>query len=100
MPRPKKKPASKVAFVRALPETLSANEVSEKARQAGLKITPGYVYEIRSSAKRKAAKAPIVFGLDRTGKSPADVQFRKLVLDLGIRRAKELLAAVEALAEG
>ncbi len=99
MPRPKKKPASKVSFVRALPDTLSANEVSEKAKQAGLRITPGYVYEIRSSAKRRAAKvaaptkAPV-------GGSTADAQFRQLVLDIGIRRAKELLAAVEALVAG
>ncbi len=88
MPRPKKKPASKVAFVRALPETLTANEVSEKARQAGLKITPGYVYEIRSSAKRRAKKAA-------PAATSSDAAFRRLVLDLGIARAKTLLADVE-----
>ncbi len=90
MPRPKKKTPSKVSFVRALPDTLSANEVSEKARQAGLKITPGYVYEIRSSAKRRAAKVPAP-----ASASGADAAFRQLVLNLGIVRAKALLAEVE-----
>ncbi len=87
MSRPKKKPQSKVSFVRALPESLTANEVSEKARQAGLKITPGYVYEIRSSAKRRAAKP--------TAATSPDAAFRRLVLDLGVVRAKALLADVE-----
>ncbi len=89
MPRPKKTPPSKVAFVRALPDTLSAREVSEKAKAAGLKITPGYVYEIRSSAKRRSAKAGPAAPTSR------DAAFRKMVLDLGLERAKALLAQVE-----
>ncbi len=87
MPRPKKTAPSKVEFVRALPATLTANEVSQKAREAGLKITPGYVYEIRSQAKRRAGKAaPSV---------SSDAVFRKMVLDLGLERAKALLLQVE-----
>ncbi len=89
MPRPKKKPASKVAFVLGLPAELTANEVSQKAREAGLRITPGYVYEIRSSAKRRAAprQAPVP--------TSTDARFRQLVLDIGIVRAKALLVEVE-----
>ncbi len=92
MPRPKKTPQSKVAFVRALPETLSAKEVSEKAKGAGLKITPGYVYEIRSSAKRRAAKTGQAAPTAPAGR---DAAFRKMVIDLGLERAKALLLQVE-----
>ena len=42
---------SKAAFVRALPSTLSAAEVVEKAKAAGLSLEVGYVYNIRSTAK-------------------------------------------------
>ncbi len=87
----KKKPGvSKVEFVRGLPATMTANEVSQKAKDAGLRITPGYVYEIRSSAKRKAARR-----LPAAPASP-DARFRQIVLDLGIARARELLVEVEA----
>ena len=42
---------SKAAFVRALPSTLSAAEVVEKAKAAGISLEVGYVYNIRSTAK-------------------------------------------------
>ncbi len=88
----KKKPASKVEFVRGLPASMTANEVSQKAKEAGLRITPGYVYEIRSSAKRRAAAArkPAV-----AAPASLDARFRQIVLDLGIARARALLVEVE-----
>ncbi len=89
MPRAKK-PASKVAYVRSLPESLSAREVSEQAKKVGLKITPGYVYEIRSSAKRKANGA-----VSRPTVASPDAAFRRMVIDLGLARAKALLLEVE-----
>ena len=87
MARPKKSP-SKVDFVLALPPDLTANDVSERAKAAGLAITPGYVYEIRSSAKRRSAKAPAA------PPSP-EAAFRRMVLELGTARAKTLLDDVE-----
>ncbi len=42
---------SKAAFVRSLPSTLSAAEVVEKAKAAGIPLEVGYVYNIRSTSK-------------------------------------------------
>jgi hypothetical protein len=42
---------SKASFVRALPAGLTAAEVVEKAKAAGIKLDVGYVYNIRSTAK-------------------------------------------------
>ncbi len=91
MPRPKKssKPVNKTAWVRSLPESMSAREVSEKAKAQGMAITPGYVYEIRSSAKRKTN------GRTPTPTASPDAAFRRMVIDLGLARAKALLLEVE-----
>ena len=45
------KQQSKASFVRSLPSSLSAAEVVEKAKAAGLSLEVGYVYNIRSTAK-------------------------------------------------
>jgi hypothetical protein len=57
-----KKPSSnkrvnKTAFVRSLPSSMPGAEVVKKAKEAGLKISVGYVYSIRarSHAKRRSS---------------------------------------------
>lgn len=47
---------SKTKFVLDLPHDMSAKEVSAKAKAAGLDISEGYVYKIRSTAKAGASK--------------------------------------------
>jgi hypothetical protein len=47
---------NKAAFVRGLPLTLSAKEVIERARELGVKITPAYIYVIRSNDGSKRPK--------------------------------------------
>ena len=51
-----KKDATKADFVRALPATMPAKEVVDKAKEAGLKLTTAYVYVIRSQARTGGAK--------------------------------------------
>lgn len=53
-----KKDATKAEFVRALPASMPAKEVVEKAKEAGLKLTTAYVYVIRSQARTGGAKKP------------------------------------------
>jgi hypothetical protein len=50
---------TKTAFVKSLPKDTPAKEVVEKAMAHGIEISEGYVYEIRSAAKRpkKGGKA-------------------------------------------
>jgi hypothetical protein len=45
------KQQSKASFVRSLPASLSAADVVEKAKAAGISLEVGYVYNIRSTAK-------------------------------------------------
>lgn len=49
----KGKRVSKTEFVRSFSPSIPAKEVSAQAKKAGLIISPGYVYEIRSSLRRK-----------------------------------------------
>ena len=71
-----KKPMNKTAFVRSLPSSMPGAEVVKKAKEAGLKISVGYVYSIRAKthAKRRssapaAAGAPAKRGPGRPPKS-------------------------------
>src|SRR5262245_28322601 len=51
------KTMSKTQFVLSQPATMSAEEVVAKAKEANLKLAPGYVYNIRSRAKAGKAGA-------------------------------------------
>ena len=71
-----KNPMNKTAFVRSLPSSMPGAEVVKKAKEAGLKISVGYVYSIRAKthAKRQssapaAAGAPAKRGPGRPPKS-------------------------------
>jgi len=120
----KKTGLSKSAFVRGLPANMAAGDVVTKAAAVGIKISPKHVYVIRSLEKKRAAKGqgkavvgkptqPAKHG--RNGKDKGAVQpaarapragnghdsdraFRALVLQVGLVRAKQTLAAIEAAA--
>lgn len=58
---------AKTAFVLSLPADMPASEVVEKAAKKGIELTPGHVYNIRSSQKAQAPgmglAAPSIGGL-------------------------------------
>jgi hypothetical protein len=55
---PKTKPSiSKSDFIRNQPNTMSAAEVVAKAKDAGMTIRPGLIYEVRRAAKAKRGVA-------------------------------------------
>ena len=85
---------TKAAFVRSLPETMPAKEVVDKAKEAGLKLTPAYVYVIRSQA-RVGTKKPANGAPPRAAK---DAQARLIAAasELGISRSIDLLTAEKA----
>lgn len=108
---------NKAAFVRDQPLGTPAKTVVAAAARLGMTMTPDYVHKVRSTAKaRSLAPAPGIadrrtsgrkialrtdynrlarpsFGVVRAG--TAEAAFRKLVLELGLQRAKDLLAEVE-----
>ena len=84
-----KKDGSKADFVRALPDSMPAKQVVEKAKEAGLKLTTAYVYVIRSQARgngaAKAAAGP------RPSKS-AEARLIAVASELGLTRSIEILS--------
>ena len=91
---------SKAAFVRSLPRTMCAKEVIAKAKTAGLKLSPAYIYVIRSKTSGPS-KGPKAAGGGKPGPKPKngkglESQFIGLALDIGFGRAQELLNSTKA----
>ncbi len=87
----------KAAFVRALPRSMAAGEVVDRAKERGMVISKAYVHNIRSAAN-KAARALMAKEGKKSIKGPRtrlESQFRELVVTLGPARAKKLLSQVE-----
>lgn len=91
---------SKAAFVRSLPPNMPAKDVIEKAKAAGHKLSPAYVYVIRSKGSSKTAgRGGRKLGRGRQGRSNGGAAERQLVsaaLELGFGRAQEILNAAKA----
>jgi hypothetical protein len=109
---------SKSAFVRNLPN-LSAKEIVSQAAARGMTLSIGQVYNIRSVAKKRdekggsktasapisaVAKAPKAAPAARAQASSSSVgaegQLRKLVAELGLSKARDILSQVEAAFRG
>ena len=92
---------SKAAFVRSLPPNMPAKDVIEKAKAAGHKLSPAYVYVIRSkgSSAKSAGRGGRKGGRGRQGRSNGSAAERQLIgaaLELGFGRAQEILNAAKA----
>lgn len=95
---------SKATFVRSNP-TLAAPEVIKLAKQQGIALTLGHVYNIRASDKAKQrsgggqpsasasaapAKSPVKAELPRL-----DAQLRTLILRIGLDRAEQIFSELK-----
>ena len=93
------KKVSKTAFVLGQPETMSVKEVVEAGAKQGIKLSTAYVYNIRATAKKKAGKPGRKLGrppkaaatANPTAAAGEDWQFKKMVLDIGLKKAQNLL---------
>jgi hypothetical protein len=89
-----KKPLNKSDFVRSMGST-PAKEVVAAAAKRGMKLTERYVYVIRSADKAKrrlhGGPAPRAAGVGRG----ADAALRRAIAELGLSRARQVLAEVE-----
>jgi hypothetical protein len=83
---------SKSAFIRGQPASMTAKQVVRAAAERGMVISETFVYNIRAAAKKRGGAARPA-GPGRPGDPSSD--FRKLVLDLGVRQARALLDEVE-----
>ena len=87
----KKSHGSKTAFIRKHPE-MSPIELSEAAKNAGLKITPEYVSTVRSNDKSRGTTSTTKRKVGRPKAATPEQQFRDLLIHFGVDRAAELLA--------
>lgn len=100
------KSINKTAFVLELPADMSAKEVIDKGKAAGIKLTDRYVYSIRSKAKVRGGgpvrrgrprgaggKAAALGGrLTGGGNGALESRFFDVALDLGLSKAEALLS--------
>jgi hypothetical protein len=93
VPSGSKSTTSKAAFVRGLPADMPASQVIAKAQANGMKLTPAYVYVIRSKSGAKSnGNAPRgARGGAARGASSQERTFIDLALQLGFSRAQALL---------
>ena len=85
---------SKAAFVRRLSRSLTAKQVVQKAKAAGIKLSTAYVYVLRSKAGGAVGKGAAPSLKSKGGN--AEEQFATLALDLGIANAQAVLRRVRS----
>lgn len=101
---------AKAEFVRAQPSSMSAKEVVEAAKKAGLVMTENHVYNVRSAAKKAeaekaangASKKNVASKKAATAKAAStpksgglEAQLRSAIAELGLARARAIFADVE-----
>jgi hypothetical protein len=85
---------AKSEFVRSLDRGLSAAEVIALAEKRGLRLTPAFVYNIRSAqASRGVPVRPHKNG--SLSKGSAEAQLRAAIAQIGLARARQILDEVE-----
>jgi hypothetical protein len=97
MPTAKRKGGStKRAFVLSLPLDMPAKEVVERAAKAGMKLKDSYIYVVRSNSRlRRGGSVRAASGGATAASGSTESQFRRLALELGLGRSKDLLNETE-----
>ena len=95
MPRPRKATPKKSDFVRKMGDKPAA-EIVAAAAKAGMKLTAKYVYVIRSATKAKARRGGGPSGRRVRGGGSSDAALRQAIAELGLARARQVLAEVES----
>ena len=90
---------AKSEFVRSLDRALSAAEVVALAEKKGLRLTPAFVYNIRSADSTRAPVRRSRKIGHSNGKAPLtgtpEAQLRAAIAQIGLTRARQILEEVE-----
>lgn len=89
-----KKKQTATAFVLGMPDT-PAKDVVLAAKKNGIKLSEQYVYVIRSNANRKAGKTRKSGAVRVARSGNAEAQLRSAIAEVGLARARAVLAEVE-----
>jgi hypothetical protein len=96
---PKAAFGSKSNFVRSQP-SLSAAELVKLGKSQGIKLTPGHVYNIRATDKKKSKSGDATARPTRLAAVPdvagPEVQLRTLMLRLGLDKVDEIFTEMKA----
>jgi hypothetical protein len=92
----KPKFGAKSEFVRSLDRGIPAADVVALAHRRGMKLTAGFVYNIRSSANGKANGNGTAHKRKSTGTvERAEAVLRAAIAQIGLAKAREILEEVE-----
>jgi hypothetical protein len=91
---------AKSEFVRSLDRSLSAAQVVALAEKKGLRLTPAFVYNIRSAgASRDGSSRAVPERSQRQvkngGARSPEAQLRAAIAEIGLARARQILEEVE-----
>jgi hypothetical protein len=92
---------AKTEFVRSLDRSLSAAQVVALAEKKGLRLTPAFVYNIRSAEAsrspqaRSAGRASRRVSKDLPLSGSPEAQLRAAIAQIGLVRARQILDEVE-----
>lgn len=90
---------AKSDFVRSLDRSLSAAEVVALAEKKGLRLTPAFVYNIRSADSTRSPARGARTASHSNGKAPLsgtpEAQLRAAIAQIGLARARQILEEVE-----
>ena len=82
---------AKSEFVRSLDPGIAASQVVALGEKQGIKLTTGFVYNIRSGANgRNKAKLP------EAKRGSPEARLRQALAEVGLARARQILEEVEA----
>ena len=79
---------AKSEFVRSLDRSIPAARVVELAHERGIKVTTGFVYNIRSNSAQRDPR--------RARPAPPEAALRDAIAQIGLARARQILDEVEA----
>jgi hypothetical protein len=89
---------NKSAWIRSQPASMTANEVVAKAKGQGIKLSPGFVYVVRSKKSKPGTKRgpgrPRKNGAPAMAASSSGVEglLRAAAAEVGLSRAMEILS--------
>ena len=81
---------AKSDFVRSLDRSIPAARVVALAQERGMKLTAGFVYNVRSHASQTEA------GARKARAATPEAVLRGAIAQIGLARAREILEEVEA----